>query len=204
MARQDKNSEKKARLNSSPQRNTFQKENYLRRRAEEGRTPENDEDTKAMSEYYDSWDIDKQEREEDPAWQENNMEYDLRTTPWICDKVKESNVYAQNLYASMCNNEFQQNDMMPIIKDQRWSARWRYAGGIVADMQEQGDYIDWYCSGIRNSNELSPEEFNNLTEEQQIFHKETLAYVSESMVTDEIRQDLKKLGWLVCEDLQDE
>jgi hypothetical protein len=156
-----------------------------------------------MAEYYDSWNIDKQEREEDPSWQENNMEYDLRSAPWICEKVKESRVYAQNLYAAMCNNEFQQNDMMPILKDQRWSCSWRYAGGILADMLEKGDYIDWYCSGIRNQDDMTPEEFNNLTEEQQIFYKEGQAFVPESVVTDEIRRDLKKLGWLVIEDSED-
>lgn len=199
MERQDKNSEKKVRLNISPERHTFQKEGYIARCKEEGKEP-----SKSYIKMYEQYNIDKLEREANPEWQENNMEYDLRSTPWICDKVKESKVYAQNLYASMCNNEFQQNDMMPILKDQRWSCSWRYAGGIIADMLEKGDYIDWYCSGIRNNDEMTPEEFNNLTEEQQIFHKETLAYVPESMVTDEIRRDLKKLGWLVCEDLQDE
>jgi len=199
MERQDKNSEKKVRLNISPERHTFQKEGYIARCKEEGKEP-----SKSYIKMYEQYNIDKLEREANPEWQENNMEYDLRSTTWICDKVKESKVYAQNLYASMCNNEFQQNDMMPILKDQRWSCSWRYAGGIIADMLEKGDYIDWYCSGIRNNDEMTPEEFNNLTEEQQIFHKETLAYVPESMVTDEIRRDLKKLGWLVCEDLQDE
>jgi hypothetical protein len=199
MERQDKNSEKKVRLNSSPERHTFQKQKYIERCKEEGKEP-----SKSYIKMYEQHNFDKLEREENPEWQENNMEYDLRSTPWICDKVKESRVYAQNLYASMCNNEFQKNDMMPILKDQRWGCSWRYAGGIVADMDEKGDYIDWYCSGIRNNDEMTPEEFANLTEEQQTFYKEGLAYVPESVVTDEIRRDLKKLGWLVCEDLQDE
>jgi len=190
-------------LSNSPQRNTFQKENFLKRRAEDGRTPENDEDTKAMAEYYDSWDIDKQQREADPAWQENNMEYDLRSTPWILEKVRDNDVYAQNLYAAICNNTFQKNEFIPRLAGQTWSASWRYAGGIIADMQEKGDYIDWYCSGIKNNDELSPEEFNALTEEQQVRYKEAQAFVSEMVVTDEIRADLKKLGWYVLEDYQD-
>lgn len=199
MERQDKTSEKKVRLNSSPERHTFQKQKYIERCKEEGKKP-----SKSYIKMYEQHNIDKLEREANPEWQENNMEYDLRSTPWICDKVKESRVYAQNLYAAMCNNEFQQNEMMPILKDQRWSCSWRYAGGIVADMDEKGDYIDYYCSGIKNNDEMTPEEFNNLTEEQQIRRKEFDAFVPESVVTDEIRRDLKKLGWLVCEDLQDE
>jgi hypothetical protein len=112
------------------------------------------------------------------------MEYDLRSTKWICDKAKASKVYAQNLYAAMCNMQFIKLDVMPILKDQRWSCSWRHAGGIVADMREQGDYIDWYCSGINPSYD----------EEDAI-----KGYVPEATVTDEIKEDLKKLGWTPVE-----
>ena len=116
-----------------------------------------------------------------PAWQKNNMEYDLRSTPWICDKVKSNKIYAQNLYAAMCNMEFVKNEVWPLLKDQRWSASWRSAGGIVADMRQSGDYIDWYWSGIQGE----PDE-----------DWVDLGHVPEGTVTDEIKQDLFKLGWL--------
>lgn len=198
MAGQDKDCEEKAGLSKSPDRYTFQRNNYLARRIAEGK--QDDPNTIAMLEYYDELPKRQADREENPDWKENNMEYDLRSTPWICDKVKSDDVYAQNLYAAMCNNDFQRNDMMPILKDQQWSCSWRYAGGIVADMQEKGDYIDWYCSGIKNAGPIEQSEWDNLTLEQQQRYKETEAYVSESVVTDEIRSDLKKLGWLVLED----
>ena len=123
-------------------------------------------------------------RDSDLEWQKNNMEYDLRTTDWILEKVRNSEQYAQNLYAAMCNNRFQQNDVMPILKDQYWSCSWRYAGGIIADMRQEGDYIDYYCSGIRDSYEGG--------------------YVSETVITDEVREDLFKLGWLCFSDDDDE
>jgi hypothetical protein len=181
-------------MNKSPQRHSFRIENLIKRVEQGDTTAEHAEE---MIDFYKSWEQQKLELEETNEWKENNMEYDLRSTSWICDKVKSDDVYAQNLYASMCNNDFQRNDMMPILKGQTWSCSWRSAGGIVSDMREQGDYIDWYCSGIRDSSPIEQSEWDNLTLEEQQRYKETEAYVSESVVTDEIRSDLKKLGWLV-------
>jgi hypothetical protein len=182
-----------SKISRSPQRNTFQKENYIKRATESGKNL-NDEDVSDMLDYYSSWDLVQAEREASEEWRENNMEYDLRTTDWILEKVRASDIYAQNLYAAMCNNDFQKNEFMPRLAGKTWSCSWRSAGGVVANMREQGDYIDWYCSGIRNGS-LTDSEFDALTEEQKTRYKETQAYVSESVVTDEIRSDLKKLGW---------
>ena len=122
----------------SPERHTFQKEGYIERCQDEGKEP--NPDYVAM---YESWREQDEENLKDPAWQKNNMEYDLRSTDWILAKVRESNTYAQNLYAAICNNDFCKREMWPILKEDYWSASWRYAGGIIADMREKGDYIDW-------------------------------------------------------------
>jgi hypothetical protein len=131
----------------------------------------------------------------------NNLEYDLRTTDWILAKVRSNESYAQNLYAAMCNNSFMRNQPWPILKDDQWSCSWRYAGGIIADMRQEGDYMDWYCSGIRDTGPPSEEEWNSWSHDQQIAHTNIYSYyVGESHVTDEIKEDLFKLGWLVVED----
>jgi hypothetical protein len=181
-------------ISRSPERNTFLKKKYIKRCQEAGKEP--DLDTINM---YEEIDFDKMSREEDLEWQKNNMEYDMRTCDWMLEKVRSSDVYAQNLYAAMCNRSFQKNEVWPTLKNQTWGCSWRYAGGIIADMQESGDYIDWYCSGIRGD-KLSDEQFVNLTQEQQILYKESLSYVGEGYVTDEIREDLFKLGWIVLDD----
>ena len=122
-----------------------------------------------------------QERMADPEWQKNNLEYDLRSTEWICDKVKSTKTYAQNLYAALCNQDWQRNEVWPLLKGETYSCSWRYAGGIVADMRESGDYIEWYCSGIQGEPDESWVD---------------LGHVPEGTVTDQIREDLFRLGWL--------
>ena len=182
-------------ISSSPERHTFQKEGYVKRCEEEGKLPNPD-----YIEMYNSWREQDEENLVDPAWQKDNMEYDLRSSQWIIDKVKGDDVYAQHLYASMCNRDFTKNDVWPILTEKRWSCSWRHAGGIVADMQEKGDYIDWYCSGIRDAKELDDDEFQKLTTKQQEIYMQNKACVGEGMVTDEIREDLLKLGWIVLDD----
>jgi hypothetical protein len=99
-----------------------------------------------------------------------NLESDLLKSDTIIQKCKHSEAYSQNLYACLCNNRF-------FYGDEEWACSWRYAGGIIADLRSNGeDYMDWYCSGIGGLNQN---------------------YVEESVVTDEIRSDLMKLGWIV-------
>jgi len=187
-----------SKISKSPDRNTFQKERYLERQTKKGKTPDNDEDTKAMLEYYESWDEKEDAQEVDPEWQKDNLEWDLRTTDWILAKVRADDAYAQNLYAAMCNNYFNKREMWPLLKEQKWSCSWRYAGGIIAHMQEKGDYIDWYCSGIRDVGyQDDPDEPKELTEEQLQRKAIYDRYVAESVVTEEIENDLYKLGWIV-------
>lgn len=154
-----------------------------------------DESAKSMLEYYLDFEAKEIEKENDPEWRKNNMEYDLRTSKVIVDKVRSDEVYAQHLYAAMCNNEFQQNDVWPILSGETWSCSWRYAGGIVSNIVGKGDYIDWYCSGIRNGDDLTDEQFNQLNYEERESYIQAKRYVSESVITDEIRQDLFDIGW---------
>jgi hypothetical protein len=179
-------------ISKSPARHTFQAEGYIKRCEEEGTAPNED--------YLNLYKSARQQDDEnmvDPAWQKDNMEYDLRSTQWILEKVRGDDVYAQNLYAAMCNMQFQKLDTWPILKNERWSCSWRHSGGIIADMQEKGDYIDWYCSGIRG--ELDDEESKELDDKQLAYRKKIQAYVSEGTVTEEIKQDLRKLGWVPVE-----
>ena len=187
-------------MNSSPERGSFNIECQLKRVEEGDKTLLEAEE---MIEFYKSHQQKVRDREAQDEWKIDNMEYDLRSNQWICDKAKNSDIYAQNLYAALCNNEFTKNDVWPILTDKRWSCSWRYAGGIIADMQEKGDYIDWYCSGIRDSKPLDDEEFYALTKEQQEYYIQSKSYVSESVVTDEIREDLLKLGWIVIDESEE-
>jgi hypothetical protein len=160
-------------LSRAPNNNAERVERYRQRKLAAGETVSQEYIAMMMAEG-------DRDHEQDPEWAKDNMEYDLRTTDWILAKVRSSQVYAQNLYAAMCNNYFQKRDVMPILTDKTWSCTWRGSGRIVADMREEGDYLDWYCSGIIEDD-----------------IKGAPSYVSEGAVTEEIEADLLTLGWNV-------
>lgn len=194
-------------FSKSPGRHTFQMESYVKRCTENGEEPSQDY-IDLMGEMANT----HENRFSDPKSRDNSMEYDLLTTDWILEKVRNSEAYAQNLYAAICNNEFVKvkfpdtpDGVVDALKSdvKPWGCSWRYAGGIVADMSQEGDYIDWYCSGIRDTGEPSEEEWASWTKEQQTNYTNIYSkYVGESVVTEEISKDLLKLGWKVL--IQDE
>ena len=113
--------------------------------------------------------------------EERYLEADIMATPKLVAKVKQRDDYAQNLYAAFCNMQWQRTETFPILSNELWSVTWRSAGAIVAEIRGQGDYLDWYCSGMGGG----------LSYDDEI----TPGYVPESTVTEEIREDLNKLGW---------
>ena len=167
-------------LSSSPFRGTFQQESY-REKLEEDPT---NEGAQAMLELFKSLRARVEEQEQSEEWRKLNLEADLRSTDWILAKVRESDTYAQNLYAALCNNDFQKKEVWSVLKDETWSCSWRYAGGIIADMRREGDYINWYGLGIGDG--LGNGDGDG-----------SKGYVSEGIVTEEIENDLNKLGWIV-------
>lgn len=178
-------------VSKSPDRHSFQKTGYLKRCSEKGEEPSAD-----YLDYFQKILNEHNLKFDDPKSKVDNMEYDLLSTDWILEKVRASDAYAQNLYAAMCNNDFIKREMWPLLKEQKWSCSWRYAGGIIADMQEKGDYIDWYCSGIRG--EVSQEIIDSWdNEHRERYETVYTKYVGESVVTEEIEKDLYDLGWIV-------
>jgi hypothetical protein len=107
-----------------------------------------------------------------------NFETELVEAYWITEKIQENDVYAQNFYAALCNNDlYPINDLFDIIRGTAWSCSWRYAAGLVAEYRENEDYIDWYCSGMHDESGYG--------------------YVPEAYVTDEIQDDVNRLGWKI-------
>lgn len=114
---------------------------------------------------------------------QHSLERDLYQNQCILDKAKANDRYCQNLYAALCNNQFQKLDVEPILADDRWSCSWRYAGGVASKLfHDMGieDYMQYYCIGIACETHGG--------------------YVPESHVTEEIRADLLSIGWAVVID----
>jgi hypothetical protein len=110
-----------------------------------------------------------------------DLERDLYLSEFIRNKAAGNDIYCQNLYAALCNNEFQKLKVEPILADHRWRCSWRYAGGVASKLYHElgaEDYMQYYCAGMGLS--------------------EADGYVPEEQVTEEIRSDLLHMGWVVC------
>ena len=106
----------------------------------------------------------------------------------ILNKIRNRDDYAQNLYAAWCNMQWCKRDTWPILAEEYWSASWRGAGGIVADIRNKGeDYMNYYCSGMGGLATYDLEEGDKYMTEKK--------FVPEGTVTDEIAADLDRLGW---------
>jgi hypothetical protein len=70
----------------------------------------------------------------------NKFERDLS---YIKTGLKEDEEFAKDVYRALCNMRWRMK-RTPF----KYSCSWRYAGGLIAQLREQGeDYIDFYCSG---------------------------------------------------------
>lgn len=97
-----------------------------------------------------------------------NLEMELYRNVNLCERAKKDLPFAQNLYAAMCNMAWKKDEVISYTS-------WRSAGSIVATMREEGDYMDWYCSG------MIPDADDN---------------VEEGTVTREIEEILNEMGWV--------
>ena len=118
--------------------------------------------------------------------QEYDLQEEIKACPWMMEKILNRKAYAQNLYAAWCNMQWCKRETWPVLSERYWSASWRGAGGIIASLRNEGDYMDWYCSGMGGvaDYDTDPDEWR----------KET-GFVPEGTVTEEIANDLDRLGW---------
>lgn len=149
-------------FSTSPDRHTFQR-NCQKEHFEEGQITR-----EVFDKLEKMWDEARQ-KDAVPS-EEISLENDLRSSKAIVFKCQTSKEYSQNLYSALCNNDF--------VKDGvTWHCSWRHAGGIVANLNGHGDYIDWYCSGIGKD----------------------APYVCEGTITDQIKNDIESFGWKIIE-----
>jgi hypothetical protein len=110
----------------------------------------------------------------------------------VLNKIRTRDDYAQNLYASWCNMQWCPKELWPTLRQDPdkdlWSASWRGAGRIVADIRNCGeDYMDYYCSGMGGFATY------DLKEGEEYMARKK--FVPEGTITDEIATDLDRLGW---------
>ena len=91
-----------------------------------------------------------------------NLFRDIIDSQNIKNKMRASKDYCKRFYAAMCNT-----DLYKVGATGEYGYSWRSAGGLIADILGEGDYLNWYCSG------------------------------NEGFVDDEVQNDLNAIGWKV-------
>jgi len=81
---------------------------------------------------------------------------------YIQIRLKKDEEFAKDVYRALCNMRWRMK-WTPF----KYSCSWRYAGGLIARIREQGEeYIDFYCSG------------------------------KEGIITDQVKNMFNELGWV--------
>lgn len=92
-----------------------------------------------------------------------DLDRDLGLSPRIRGLTR-SDLFAMLLYGALCNTTWRHKVMGTL-----WHCSWRHAGGVVAGLRCEGNYLDWYCSG------------------------------GEGLVDDQVLAEIEALGWGLVE-----
>lgn len=68
-----------------------------------------------------------------------DFENDLATL--FGDKIKTNDDFCESVWSALANVIWRNKD------GSEFSCTFRYAGGLIANIRGQGDYLDWYCCG---------------------------------------------------------
>lgn len=55
------------------------------------------------------------------------------------ERIKQDSIFCKDIYSALTNLEWVQSDGTV------YGATFRYVGGLIADIREEGNYMDWYC-----------------------------------------------------------
>lgn len=88
-----------------------------------------------------------------------------------------SKIFAQNFYAALCNTVWEDSEHSEL----EFSVSWRSAARFVSNIRwsyfnQDEDYLDYYCSGIKSQNNNDP------------------LLIEEGLVTPEISECMETLG----------
>lgn len=70
----------------------------------------------------------------------SNFESDLKEI--FSDRMKQDGDFCKQIWSSLANVTWKHKKSYI-----EYAESFRYAGGLIAEIRGEGDYMDWYCSG---------------------------------------------------------
>lgn len=118
------------------------------------------------------------------------LKQDLLASELFKQRVKNSRVYSQHVYAALCENVWCRNNVFDILREQGCSYSWIEASAIVSELRDDIDHgVNYYYKSGINPFTVGSDDLLKRVEDN--------LWMKEGTIDNQVLKDLFELGWIL-------